>query len=80
MSECSPVLADIGHALKSLQKWMSPHNVDRELINQFDKAYVVAEPYGTTLIISAWNYPMGLILEPLVGAIAAGIVHGRVFW
>ena len=75
MAELNLVLTDIGHALQNLQKWMSSHNVERDLLNQFDKAYLVAEPYGTALIVSAWNYPIGLLLEPLVGAIAAGIRH-----
>ena len=75
MAELNLVLADIGRALQDLQKWMSSHNVERDLLNQFDKAYLVAEPYGTALIVSAWNYPIGLLLEPLVGAIAAGIRH-----
>ena len=36
------------------------------------KSYVIPEPYGVTLIMSPWNYPFMLCVEPLIGAIAAG--------
>ena len=37
-----------------------------------DKCYIRKEPYGVTLIMSAWNYPIQLIFLPMIGAIAAG--------
>lgn len=37
-----------------------------------DKCYVQYDPYGVVLIFSAWNYPVQVLLCPLVGAIAAG--------
>lgn len=39
-----------------------------------DDAYIRYEPYGTALIIGAWNYPIQVTLLPLIGAIAAGMV------
>jgi acyl-CoA reductase-like NAD-dependent aldehyde dehydrogenase len=72
MSEINLILSDIGHALHNLWKWTSPHNAERGLLHQFDMAYVTAEPYGMALIVAPWNYPIGLLLDPLVGAIAAG--------
>lgn len=36
------------------------------------KSYIVKEPYGTVLIIGPFNYPFQLLIEPLIGAIAAG--------
>ena len=33
---------------------------------------MIPEPYGVTLIMSPWNYPFMLCMEPLIGAIAAG--------
>ena len=36
------------------------------------RGWVEYEPYGTVLIIGAWNYPFYLTLGPAVGAIAAG--------
>ena len=37
-----------------------------------DKCYIRREPYGVALILSAWNYPVQLIILPMIGAIAAG--------
>ena len=37
--------------------------------SQSDK---IKEPLGKVLIISPWNYPILLSLQPLIGAIAAG--------
>ena len=37
-----------------------------------DTAYVRSEPLGVALVIGAWNYPVQLVLLPLVGAISAG--------
>ena len=48
--------------------------VDKELINKMDNAYIRYEPYGVALVIGAWNYPVQLVLLPLIGAIAAGMV------
>lgn len=38
-----------------------------------DEAYVQPEPLGVMLIIGAWNYPLVLSIQPLIGAIAAGL-------
>lgn len=39
---------------------------------KFDDCSIRRTPFGVVLIIGAWNYPLQLILLPLVGAIAAG--------
>ena len=75
MGEINLILTDISYALTNLQKWSSPRNAQKDLVHQFDKMYLMPEPYGTVLIIAPWNYPIGLLLEPLIGAIAAGIVQ-----
>jgi aldehyde dehydrogenase (NAD+) len=72
MGEINLILTDISYALTNLQKWSSPRNAQKDLVHQFDKMYLMSEPYGTVLIIAPWNYPIGLLLEPLIGAIAAG--------
>lgn len=39
---------------------------------KFDDCSIQRQPFGVVLIIGAWNYPLQLILLPLIGAIAAG--------
>ena len=75
MGEINLVLSDISNTLQNLQKWASPHSAQRDLVHRFDKMYLLPEPYGTVLVVAPWNYPIGLLLEPLVGAIAAGLQH-----
>jgi aldehyde dehydrogenase (NAD+) len=58
------------NALKNLRKWTRPERIG--LLPVMGKARVLREPLGVVLIISPWNYPIGLLLSPLVGAIAAG--------
>ncbi|KAK3427620.1 hypothetical protein EUGRSUZ_F03800 [Eucalyptus grandis] len=59
-------------ALKELQRWMMPEKVKTSLTTFPSSAEIVSEPLGVVLIISAWNYPYLLSLDPVVGAIAAG--------
>lgn len=72
ITETGFVLAEINYALKKLKKWMQPQSVSTNLLNFPAKSYTLAEPLGVVLIISPWNYPLQLLLAPLVGAIAAG--------
>lgn len=51
---------------------MKPEPAERSLPHKFDDAFIMSEPLGVALIIGAWNYPVQLVLMPLVGAIAAG--------
>lgn len=57
-------------ALKHLKKWTRPERIG--LLPVMGRARVLREPLGVVLIISPWNYPVGLLLSPLVGAVAAG--------
>lgn len=63
---------EIDMALKSLKKWMEREQVISPLTHKGTKSYIYKEPYGVTLIISPWNYPLQLALAPAIGAIAAG--------
>lgn len=71
-SEIGVVLGEIRFALKHLKKWMKPKRVRTPITHFGAVSYVYPEPYGVTLIISPWNYPLQLTLIPLIGAIAAG--------
>lgn len=72
LSEVHMVLNDIYHALDNLKTWMQPEYVSKNLATRLDDCFIRREPLGVVLIIGAWNYPLQLIILPLVGAIAAG--------
>lgn len=73
MSEYNPVLTELDHALANIDQWIAPKSVDTAIIHTFNSACVQPEPYGVVLIMSTWNYPLMLSLQPLIGAIAAGV-------
>jgi len=72
MSDIGLVLGAIDHALKHLKEWMEPQRVHTPIAIQLSESTVYNEPLGVVLIIAPWNYPVLLLLDPLVGAIAAG--------
>ena len=72
MCEIGMVLSEINFALKHLKKWIKPKKVKTPLAHSFSKSFIMAEPLGVVLIMSPWNYPFMLCLDPLVGAIASG--------
>ncbi|XP_009379028.2 aldehyde dehydrogenase family 3 member H1-like isoform X2 [Pyrus x bretschneideri] len=61
-------------AIKELKKWMKPEKVKTSIAVFPASAEIVSEPLGAVLVISAWNYPFLLSLDPVVGAIASGNV------
>ncbi|RJE88521.1 aldehyde dehydrogenase [Paenibacillus sp. 1011MAR3C5] len=71
-SEIGLVLGSISYMIKNLCKWMKPKRVRAPLHLFGTKSRIIPEPYGTVLIIGPFNYPVQLVLEPLLGAIAAG--------
>jgi len=72
LTEISFVAGEIRHALKHLGSWMRPAGRIVPLHYLFGSASVCHEPHGVVLIIGAWNYPLQLVLAPLVSALAAG--------
>ncbi|XP_025020915.1 fatty aldehyde dehydrogenase isoform X1 [Python bivittatus] len=66
------VLGEIELMLEKLPEWASPQDVEKTILTLTDKTYIHREPLGLVLIIGAWNYPFVLIMQPLIGAIAAG--------
>lgn len=71
-TELSVLYTEIDFALKHLKEWIKPEKVKTPLTHKGTKNYIYKEPYGVTLIISAWNYPLQLAIAPAIGAIAAG--------
>lgn len=72
ITELGFVINEINYALKNLRRWMKPQKVKTNLLNLPSTSYILNEPLGIVLIIGPWNYPLQLLLTPLVGAIAAG--------
>jgi len=71
-SEIGMVTGEIRHALKRLPSWTRPKKIRESWMTWPSSACVRAEPMGVALIMGPWNYPLQLLLGPLVGAIAAG--------
>ncbi len=71
-TEIGFVISEVDHVLSNIEKWTSPRKVGVPLHQRPGSGRVVPEPLGTVLIISPWNYPLQLLLAPLVPAIAAG--------
>ncbi|MDB5223278.1 MAG: aldehyde dehydrogenase [Chitinophagaceae bacterium] len=71
-TETGLVLAEINVVLKNLGKWMTPKSVGTNLVNFPSSSKIYRDPLGVVLIIAPWNYPLQLLLMPLVGAIAGG--------
>lgn len=72
LTETSIVFAEIRIARKKVAKWARREMKMPVMAVLPSMSYVVKEPLGTALIVSPWNYPVQLLLSPLVGAIAAG--------
>jgi aldehyde dehydrogenase (NAD+) len=72
VTENGIVLAEISNMIKHIDLWMQPEKKATNLLNFPSKSYVIKEPLGVVLIIGPWNYPFYLLINPLVGAIAAG--------
>ena len=72
MTEISIVLGEIRNHLKHLGKWSRPERRSTPLKMFPSRSRIVSEPLGVSLIISPWNYPVQLLLNPLVGALSAG--------
>ena len=72
MTEIGFILSEIRHTLKHLNKWTAAKRCKTPLFLFGSTSHTRPEPYGIVLILSPWNYPVQLLLAPLVGAIAAG--------
>lgn len=72
VSEIGLVAAEVDHALRHVRRWVRSTPVSVPYTVAPASARVVPEPLGVVLVIGPWNYPVQLILAPLVGALAAG--------
>ncbi len=72
MCEIGLVLSEITYMLRHINKFAKPKKVKTPIAQFPSKSRIVPMPYGNALIMSPWNYPFLLTLDPLVNAIAAG--------
>lgn len=72
LSETGFLLGELALTRKKLPKWMKPVRVPTPPVMQPGKSRIYRDPLGVVLIIGPWNYPLQLVIAPLIGAVAAG--------
>lgn len=72
LTEIAVVQSEIDYALGNLSKWNRPERLKAPVAFQPIRTFAVHQPLGPSLVIAPWNYPVQLVLLPLVGALAAG--------
>ena len=72
MCETGLVLSEISYMLKHIRRFAREKRVHTPLAQFHSRSFTKSGPYGVVLIMSPWNYPFLLSLDPLVDAIAAG--------
>ena len=72
LTELSIVKGEIRTHIRNIDRWARRKKVCTPLKLFPSRTHLVKEPLGCSLIISPWNYPVQLLLNPLVGAISAG--------
>ena len=72
LTEVGFTISDIEHTLANLPLWMRPEKVPTPVAFKPGKSVIVREPVGVTCVIAPWNYPVQLLLLPMVAAISAG--------
>ncbi len=72
LADVASTAAEAHDAAKNVGKWTKRRHRRLEMAQLPGRGWIEYEPYGTVLIIGAWNFPFALTLGPLVGALAAG--------
>ncbi len=72
MCEIGLTLSEISYMLRHVKKFAKEHTVPSPLAQFPSRSYIKPVPYGNVLIMSPWNYPFLLTMEPLASAMAAG--------
>ena len=71
-TELGFTISEINHVLAHLGSWMQPDKVATPIAFKPGSSSVVPEPVGVACVIAPWNYPVQLLLAPMVAAISAG--------
>lgn len=66
------IYQEIDYLLSHISEWAAPQKVRQSILTFPSKNYICAQPYGISLVIGAWNYPLQLTLNPALGSMAAG--------
>ncbi len=72
MCEIGLALEEISYMISHVERLAAPKKKPSPLVTFHAKSTIINEPYGCVLIMSPWNYPFLLCIQPLAGAIAAG--------
>jgi aldehyde dehydrogenase (NAD+) len=72
LTEIVPTLVDLDHARTNLAAWMQPERAAGHWFLSGTRSEIRYEPRGVVLVMAPWNYPFGLVLTPLIAAVAAG--------
>ncbi len=72
MTEIGMTLSELSYDIRHVRGWSKNKRVGTPLAHFPARSFISKEPYGIALILSPWNYPFMLLIEPLIGAISAG--------
>lgn len=70
--EYLPVLGEVDNAIANVRRWCRPQRQSASLAFLGTRSEIIPQPKGVCLILAPWNYPVSLMLGPLVSCIAAG--------
>ncbi|EGR30464.1 hypothetical protein IMG5_131480 [Ichthyophthirius multifiliis] len=68
----TPTIMEIQFILKNFEKWSQKQKVDTSLLVGPGQSYIIPEPFGVSLVIGAWNYPLSTCVGPAANSIASG--------
>ncbi|KDO26094.1 hypothetical protein SPRG_08455 [Saprolegnia parasitica CBS 223.65] len=74
VTETSVALLEIQEHLDSMDEWAAPKRVSTNLLNVPGSSFIRSDPLGVCCIFDTWNYPIMLLLMPLIGCLSAGNV------
>ena len=72
LTELSIVKGEVANHIRHIAKWSRRKRRPTPIKMFPSRSFIVSEPLGNTLIMAPWNYPVQLLLNPLVGAISSG--------
>ncbi|MBQ3881757.1 MAG: aldehyde dehydrogenase family protein [Bacteroidales bacterium] len=72
MTEIGILYSELSEAERKVGKWARRRRTSTPMTVMPSGSHIVREPLGCTLIVSPWNYPVQLLLNPLIGAVSAG--------